>query len=83
MSFSFLNVFIFQAKSHLFLSQIEALRAKLETKNTQIEQKERVCERLEAELTVEKGRVSDLRDTNRVSFFSFVIRENCIMFSLS
>lgn len=47
--------------------QIEALRAKLETKNTQIEQKEKACERLEAEITVEKSRVSDLRDSNRVS----------------
>ncbi|KAK6110306.1 RIM-binding protein of the cytomatrix active zone family protein [Brugia pahangi] len=49
----------------LLQSDIEALRAKLETKNIQIEQKEKTSERLEADLTVEKNRVSDLRDSNR------------------
>lgn len=47
--------------------QIEALRAKLETKNMQIEQKEKTYERLEADLTVERNKVSDLREGNRVS----------------
>lgn len=51
--------------------QIEALRAKLETKNIQIEQKEKTSERLEADLAVEKNRVSDLRDSNRVSIIFF------------
>uniref|UniRef100_A0A0R3S6M3 Myosin_tail_1 domain-containing protein n=1 Tax=Elaeophora elaphi TaxID=1147741 RepID=A0A0R3S6M3_9BILA len=49
----------------LLQSDIEALRAKLETKNILIEQKEKTSERLEADLTVEKNRVSDLRDSNR------------------
>uniref|UniRef100_A0A915Q264 Uncharacterized protein n=1 Tax=Setaria digitata TaxID=48799 RepID=A0A915Q264_9BILA len=49
----------------LLQSDIEALRAKLETKNIQIEQKDKAFERLEADLTVEKNRVSDLRDSNR------------------
>ncbi|MCP9266078.1 ELKS/Rab6-interacting/CAST family member 1 [Dirofilaria immitis] len=49
----------------LLQSDIEALRAKLETKNIQIEQKEKISERLEADLTVERNRVSDLCDSNR------------------
>ncbi|VDM48460.1 unnamed protein product [Toxocara canis] len=44
---------------------IEALRAKLETKNGQIEQKEKLCERLESELTLTKGHLADLRETNK------------------
>ncbi|VBB31703.1 unnamed protein product, partial [Acanthocheilonema viteae] len=42
-----------------------ALRAKLETKNILIEQKEKTSERLEADLRIEKNKVSDLRDNNR------------------
>ncbi|VDK78256.1 unnamed protein product [Litomosoides sigmodontis] len=51
----------------LLQSDIEALRAKLETKNILIEQKEKISERLEADLVVERNRVSDLRDSNRNS----------------
>ncbi|KAL3982051.1 RIM-binding protein of the cytomatrix active zone family protein [Acanthocheilonema viteae] len=49
----------------LLQSDIEALRAKLETKNILIEQKEKTSERLEADLRIEKNKVSDLRDNNR------------------
>ncbi|VDP17279.1 unnamed protein product, partial [Onchocerca flexuosa] len=49
----------------LLQSDIEALRTKLETKNIQIEQKEKTSERLETDLAIEKNRVSDLRDSNR------------------
>uniref|UniRef100_F1KTM5 ELKS/Rab6-interacting/CAST family member 1 n=1 Tax=Ascaris suum TaxID=6253 RepID=F1KTM5_ASCSU len=49
----------------LLQSDIEALRAKLETKNGQIEQKEKLCERLESELTLTRGQLADLRETNK------------------
>lgn len=51
--------------------QIEALRAKLETKNGQIEQKEKLCERLESELTLTRGQLADLRETNKVCVVEF------------
>lgn len=53
--------------STLLQSDIEALRTKLEAKNLQIEQKEKVCERLDAELTLTKGQLADLRETNKSS----------------
>lgn len=53
--------------ANLLQSDIEALRAKLENKNGQIEQKEKACERLEAELTLTKGQLADLHETNKSS----------------
>lgn len=45
------------------------MRAKLEAKNNQLEQKDKICDRLNKDLKQTKDQVVDMRETNKVCHY--------------